>query len=206
MTLSANRKHTLCKTLLNGNAVTWDINTFVDLLGVVRGNLQHGKEAVQLIDPTLLALVVDTNGNNLVKNIAMMKELTATSGLILMPIYQGHHWSLLAYIPEWKQWYFYDSLRGHHSDYRDKVLHRMDHLAIIPKEGHRIHFYDNLPEQEGATTSGSHCLFYSFLLMRWYGCVADEEDFMDKHNEDIAHELQHGSVEGFVRKLRQMLS
>jgi hypothetical protein len=130
---------------------------------------------VCVIDPVVLALLIDS------PELARKKTTDATlrqctrefaaalknDALLLLPLHADNHWSLLAYRPQWRQWYCLDSMGAYHRQRALACLEALDRLKLVlGGDDARIHFYDDMPRQPGGHECARYVLFYAFVLLR----------------------------------------
>lgn len=207
--MTTQRKKVVRELLLDSHN-RWNSDVMMDLSRLVQSDLFLPITKVNTIDPSILSLVVDGNGStgSNVKNIQLLQEQIARSWLLLFPVFHKNHWSLLALVPSWKQWFHNDSVKDYHRQRVIEILARLSSLSIVPSSGYKFHTYQNLPEQKGLDECGSYCLYYTFLIMR-HAKLEKQEAFMREHTKDIDHFINVGNheevIQNFVEILRKLL-
>lgn len=90
------------------------------------------KRHVSLVDPGFLSLYMTSDSPS--KHVTTMKHFfrgDKQKPVVVLPINDSDHWSLLIYFARYTTFYYFDSLDEYHNDYIEKILSKFVSDSII---------------------------------------------------------------------------
>lgn len=146
----------------------WNSDTVMNILYLTIENyLSVQKNLVDIVDSGFLSLIIDNPVQQVSeRNISVMKRYIEGTRLLLLPVFHQDHWSLLAYLPEAKQWLSCDSLGNLHEKRIIQIIAQFHILGIVPHDNHKyIPLSPILPNQYSNYECGTYIVFYAFVLV-----------------------------------------
>lgn len=153
-----------------------------DVLLYVARTLLAGGRPLFVMDTIVLAHALDQQDGKSRHTVAQdFTEAVQQQRLVVVPVYDAAHWSLLCYRPDWRQWYSMDSIRDQHG----RGYHWRRHLAVLAllcdmkclaAAEARILVYNDLPQQPGSYECARYVLFYVLVLLSVFARTDQEAE------------------------------
>lgn len=193
MQFDAYRASFLCAQLRDARA-QWNDESLMAAFALLASAEHETHGHIDLINSQLLAPVLRSPNEPqaLARHERMITALRhsfdAAPRLLLMPVHEAGHWSLLAYAPAWHRWYHADSALGLHRVPR--LIERLDTLQLVRvTSSDRLVSFPDLPQQRDATSCGAYVAFYMWVLMRNLGAMlakyGDEDDAWETRGDEF---------------------
>lgn len=180
-----------------GNETRLDDHNMLDVFRVL-----NQKECALVIDSTWITQMI-SNGNVLKQEEYRQRILTsittslATRPLLLLPLYDDEHWSLVVIITEKGpgnyRYFHLDSGMPGHSGFCDSVLEK---LAITTGES-RVNLFLEVPQQEGEFECGHFVLMNAAVIISFF-----ENEVRVLGDESIRKHLQKEIITPSTRNMR----
>ena len=131
---------------------------------VMRINTAQDSRDAQLIEPSLLQRVVEESESapphqRYQRETLRQQVLHCRAPLILFPVLEGAHWSLLALRRDLGLWYHCDPACALHSAYMQRVVYALMEARVM-ESAHRLQCCSHLPCRSEPSASGLYVLAY----------------------------------------------
>jgi hypothetical protein len=145
----------------------WSVDTMIYLTRCFL-TLEQQLTHVIVVDSLLLSIIVDTPDTNpaVATQIRVLQRQCSppTLNLIILPLYYDTQWSLLIYLPHYKQWLHFTTGKKHER-YLSHVQSRLHQLNIVTLHETKSLCFD-------VATHDSHIIFYIYLILRKFDILA----------------------------------
>jgi len=141
-----------------------DDNIILDLLNFFSVKKIKDKKVI-IIDPVCTEVFIKKSDLSYIENLKKYIHSSPSIKIILLPIYNSSHWSLLALIKD-NQWYHFDSLYGYHKTYISHIFNQFQYYQIIPMNSICLTTFKGIiVRQKGSWECGYFVIMYALLLL-----------------------------------------
>jgi hypothetical protein len=199
--------------VLSNRGTLLDDECILHLFNLMAWKKDYSDRDVRMVDSALVELMMKSSGDDKRLHCSRVADRfrNAPPPLILLPLVDGAHWSLLAYRTHSQQWYHFDSAKQYHRELARSTLAALRAAGCTPLNA-TVHRLRNVPQQEGGWECGLYVLQYCLMLSESSKDAGEEDEqtfinYMDQYLESIwDQERRYASNENLLLFTQSVLS